>query len=489
VSSTAFAQQSIGPGLSYFSSNGYHVVEADLDSDSVEVRVARPHPTDTADMITTASHAAEEGATVAINANYFGGPLNHPCGAGRGFGHQFTDAYAEAVNCETTLGWSKGIGAVFDTLNHEADSGFHTEYPDEVTGGGWLVQNGKPHDWNHAKLEEGRDCTAVGISGDRKKFIFVVTDSTSCTGAGLQSTLIAHGAADAIHLDGGGSSKMWIRGMGYVNDEVEDRMPPVVVMARPRGDCPSDCGAAPCVQLDLPFRAQCVGQICRAGLGSIWNCDVAHLRRAHCDANGNVQEEYCAMGCVSQPNGQDDTCTGGAIPEPTPDMSASGGGSDGGSGSSGGGSDAAAGSGGDDDGGVGSGPGGGDPSGASSSGCTLSGRASPGAELIFLVGLLVLMARGLRHVTDGGPWPARSTRSPGHSRSSVADTRHHPGGTQLPDSSAAATCATASASWAPTGSSCARKTRRSASTMRTWARWSRSTRPAAPTKSPRRSPR
>jgi hypothetical protein len=319
VSSTALAQQSIGPGLSYFSSGGYHVVEADLDSDAVEVRVARPHATDVGDQITTSQHADEEGATVAINANFFGGPLNHPCGAARGFLQQFGDAYPEAGNCVTTLGWARGKGGVYDSSGHEGDGAFHKEFEDAVTGGGYLVQNGVAHDWNHAKLEEGRDCTAVGVSADRKRLIFVVTDSTSCSGAGLQQVLLAHGAADAIHLDGGGSSKMWIRGMGYVNDEVEDRQPPVVILARPRGDCPSDCGAAQCVQLDLPFRAQCVGGDCRAGLGSIWNCDVGHLRRAHCDG-GKVVEEYCAMGCMSQPNGQDDVCVGGAVPEPMPDM-------------------------------------------------------------------------------------------------------------------------------------------------------------------------
>ena len=36
----ANAQQSIGPGMTYSAANGYHVVVADLDSDSTEVRVS-----------------------------------------------------------------------------------------------------------------------------------------------------------------------------------------------------------------------------------------------------------------------------------------------------------------------------------------------------------------------------------------------------------------------------------------------------------------
>jgi len=456
VSSTAWAQQSIGPGLSYFSSGGYHVVEADLDSDAVEVRVARPHSSDVADKITTADHAAEEGATVAINANYFGGALNHPCGAARGFGAQFSDAYGEAGNCETTMGWARGLGAVFDTLGHETDTGFHKEYRDEVTGGGWLVQNGQPHDWNHAKLESGRDCSAVGLSGDRKRFILVVTDSTACTGAGLQSVLIAHGAADAIHLDGGGSSKMWIRGMGYVNDEVEDRQPPVVVIARPRGDCPSDCGAAQCLQLDLPFRAQCLGQSCRAGLGAIWNCDVAHQRRARCD-NGVVVKEYCAMGCMSQPNGQDDTCVGGAVPEPAPDL----GGADGGAGAGDGASAN------DDANGKANGNANADANGnanGDAGGCVFAGARPVGAgaidgTLVFLVALFILLARWLRNQTIEWPLRARSASSPAHSRSSAADTRRRLGGTPLPIACASAATATAWARFRPTGRRCTPKAR------------------------------
>jgi len=118
-----------------------------------------------------------------------------------------------------------------------------------------------------------------------------------------------------VQLDGGGSSKMWITRMGYVNNEPQDRAPPVVIFARPNGQCPSDCGSAACVQLLRPFRAQCVGQACRAGLGNIWNCDQDQKERARCD-NGVVTRECCAMGCMPQPNGQDDQCIGGTVPCP-----------------------------------------------------------------------------------------------------------------------------------------------------------------------------
>jgi Phosphodiester glycosidase len=322
-----FASTDLGNGITYDTANGYYSVVADLASIGTEVRVTLPHQSggqeDTAgDMITVQNHALEEGATVAINANYFGGTPNYPCGAARGFGLQYLDGYEEAVNCETTMGWTTAApsnsGAIFDSYGHSADATFMKQYSDLVTGGGYLLSGGQPHAWNTGKLEAGRDCTAAGISADRKHFVMVVTDDTVCDGTTLQNVLLAHGAADAVQLDGGGSSKMWISGMGYVNDEPQDRSPPVIIFARPNGECPSDCGSAACVQLLRPFRAQCAGQACRAGLGSIWNCDQDQKERARCE-NGVVVRECCAMGCMPEPNGQDDQCVGGAVPCVTAD--------------------------------------------------------------------------------------------------------------------------------------------------------------------------
>jgi hypothetical protein len=320
--------EDLGNGITYDTANGYYSVVANLAAVGTEVRVALPHYSGgaedlTSDAITVQQHALEEGATVAINANYFGGyPNNYPCGAGRGFGMQYRDGYEEAANCESSLGWTsatpQNVAGSFDSLSHAADGAFMGLYSDVVTGGGYLVLAGQPHDWNHNKLEVGRDCTAAGVSADRQHFIMVATDDTVCDGPTLQQVLLAHGAAIAVQLDGGGSTKMWIRGRGYVNNEPQDRGPPVVIFARPNGLCPSDCGSTECVQLQRPFRAQCLGQPCRSGLAGIWNCDEPKLRRASCQ-NGVVVSQYCAQGCQPQPNGQDDQCIGGVVPEPGPD--------------------------------------------------------------------------------------------------------------------------------------------------------------------------
>ncbi|MBS1118956.1 MAG: hypothetical protein H6Q90_1184 [Deltaproteobacteria bacterium] len=312
----------LSPGITYDVSGGYYTIVIDLDSDATEVRVPLPHATAALDQKTVEAHALEEGATVAINANYFGGSLSYPCGLARGFDQTYSDSYSEAGNCNTSLLWARGMATVIDSLDHEHDPTFHPAYSDAATGGGWLVQGGQRHDWNHTKLEAGRGCTAIGVTADRKHFVMVVTNPTSCSGTGLQDVMLAHGASDAIHLDGGGSSKLWIRGQGYVNGEAEDRKPSIVLIARPNGTCPSDCGSARCVQLARPFRAQCVGQTCRAGLSPRWNCEAGNLRRAHCNAGGTVEYEYCPQGCMVMANGQDDVCVGGPGTEPGSDPGA-----------------------------------------------------------------------------------------------------------------------------------------------------------------------
>jgi hypothetical protein len=162
------------------------------------------------------------------------------------------------------------------------------------------------------------------MSADRKKIILVVTDNGLCSGGGLQQVLAAHGAADAIHLDGGGSTKMWIRGKGYVNANTnEDRQIPVAIIARPNGECPSDCGNSLCVQMGRKYgwRAQCVSQPCRAGLSTIWTCDEPGVRRVHCD-NGIVVSEHCGQKCDPKPDPMPDECLGGVVPEPMPDAGA-----------------------------------------------------------------------------------------------------------------------------------------------------------------------
>jgi len=294
--------KTIAPGVSYTQTKGYHVVVAALDSKSVEVRVPAPLATPAKNKRTVSQWAQGENALIALNANFFGGPENRPCGAARGYGTQYPGIYAEPPNCVTSLGWAQGgKGGVFASGGREADAGYAAQFTEVVTGGGLLLKGGARSDWNHGKLAEGRACTAAGLSADRKRIILVVTNTSACTGKGLQDVLLAAGAADAVHLDGGGSSKLWLRGAGYVNDVKGDRLPPVAIVVKAPdaagAKCPADCGKAACVETLQPVRSQCVGKPCRAGLSASWSCDSTLKKRIRC-SQGVVVSQPCAVACV-----------------------------------------------------------------------------------------------------------------------------------------------------------------------------------------------
>ncbi|MCX5787506.1 MAG: phosphodiester glycosidase family protein [Elusimicrobia bacterium] len=288
--------EDLASGVRYFNDQRYHVIEADLDSPQVQVRVSAPRGRD-GDRVTVSQHAQREGAVVGLNANYFGGPYNVPCGAARGHGAQYENAYGEAVNCETSLGWAGPHGEVFNSAGHETDASFNSAYTEIVTGGGYLLSGGRPRDWNHGKLGAGRDCTAAGLSADRRRFVAVVTQPGTCSGQELQAELLRHGAADAILLDGGGSSKLWIGGRGYVNGEPQDRKPPVTILifaagsgsgGGANGACPSGNGL------------YCGGDGVTGDSGTLFRC-----------ASGTLTVvSHCANGCESMPAGVPDRCRG-----------------------------------------------------------------------------------------------------------------------------------------------------------------------------------
>ncbi len=65
--------------------------------------------------------------------------------------------------------------------------------------------------------------TAMGISKDRKTFILVVVDGRTTASAGMYGSELAElmgkvGAWEAFNIDGGGSSSMWLKSQGTVNN-------------------------------------------------------------------------------------------------------------------------------------------------------------------------------------------------------------------------------------------------------------------------------
>ena len=92
-----------------------------------------------------------------------------------------------------------------------------------VSGHPRLVTAGVPMSTNSSEFCSTRHPrTAVGFSRDRRTLFLAVVDGRSQISVGMQCTELADlmdglGAWDALNLDGGGSTTMWIEGDGVVN--------------------------------------------------------------------------------------------------------------------------------------------------------------------------------------------------------------------------------------------------------------------------------
>lgn len=175
---------------------------------------------------TVSQFADRLGADVAWNTNFFGSPQDS-CGLMMGEGQIWPRAYQDA--CHASVGFGDdGRAAVFVQPNPQGP-------PPE----GWMrqVATGKPGPILVAGEPQfrygcGAQCaynprTGLGLSQDRRTLYVVVVDGRQdgSVGAGLDdlaNLMRDLGAWDAVNLDGGGSSTLYVRGEGGVQNRPSD---------------------------------------------------------------------------------------------------------------------------------------------------------------------------------------------------------------------------------------------------------------------------
>ena len=191
-----------------------------------------------------------------VGYSWYGGKANHPAAdqcsvrlvsptamrwnANRiGTGRDYT---VDAVRCSSTVGMSVGsasavalsaklVGAGATWIKSLAVGssvhvGWSTDSPDAmdiVSGSALILQNGviQYDPGCTADLCRKNPRTAAGITATGKVILLVVDGRTS-TSVGftlyqLAREMKALHAVDAVNLDGGGSSTMWVKGLGVVN--------------------------------------------------------------------------------------------------------------------------------------------------------------------------------------------------------------------------------------------------------------------------------
>ena len=127
--------------------------------------------------------------------------------------------------------------------------------------------------------------TGIGVTGDGR-LLLVVVDGRSRRSVGMTlrrfaRTFLDLGAVEAVNLDGGGSSAMWIRGRGIVNspsDPGGERSVVNAVMILPG----ADAGEEPMTGIDVD------GVIGRASIAGAWSATAGSLAASDAGSTGGL---------------------------------------------------------------------------------------------------------------------------------------------------------------------------------------------------------
>lgn len=180
------------------------------------------------DLLGTSRLAEDHGALAAINGSFF--DMDH----GGSVCYFEKDDSVISRNRTPGIKWAVPDSIINAALLLHRDSGLLIEYlrPElhyelsrkedfVVASGPMLILDSIPQklpvmDFSHRRHPR----TCIGFTGDSVIFITIDGRSEMAAGMSLQETqdlLLSLGCVDAINLDGGGSTTMWIRNKGIVN--------------------------------------------------------------------------------------------------------------------------------------------------------------------------------------------------------------------------------------------------------------------------------
>lgn len=184
-------------------------VFVDLCTPQLRVRATRPSERG----LTTSAFAERAGALAAINGDFFARGFA-PVGLAIGEGERWPDA--QLREDWSLFGAGPGrAGVLYDP---------RAPWPSEAVGGvPQIVVDGvavAPYESLFCRREHPR--SALGIDREERTLIFAVVDGRSASSVGatcaeLAALMAELGAWQAINLDGGGSSALFVEGRGLIN--------------------------------------------------------------------------------------------------------------------------------------------------------------------------------------------------------------------------------------------------------------------------------
>jgi|GEM_PF-2888924 len=192
-----------------------HALVVDLCAPGVSVRATAPSEKQR----TPSSFGALIGAEAVINGDFFSYTNYYPIGLAKGGGTHWPGTGDSAWQALVAFGPYRSVfsddSEVFSAT---------TAHTDIVSGFAQIVRDGQAissYDCSgHFCARHPR--TAVGMSEDRRTLYLMIIDGRSTASIGvtladLATQMRSMGAYDAVNLDGGGSSAMWVKDVGVVN--------------------------------------------------------------------------------------------------------------------------------------------------------------------------------------------------------------------------------------------------------------------------------
>jgi hypothetical protein len=200
-----------------------HALTVDLCAPGIAVRATAP----TERQKTVSAFGALIGAEAAVNADFFSFADYRTTGLAIGSGVKWSDTKNDGL--ESSIAFGLDHAAVLGATAAKSPDAWVTDLvssrPQILAGG--VIKRGFSTGVCAGPITAQGDCTkdprtGIGLSQDQRKLYLVVVDGRQAASDGmttfeLATAMKALGAWDAVNMDSGGSTQMWIKGNGIVN--------------------------------------------------------------------------------------------------------------------------------------------------------------------------------------------------------------------------------------------------------------------------------
>lgn len=220
----------------------YHVITIDLRTQGLEVIATNeeqvlPREHGGHRWMRTSTWARQNHADIAINANYYDlTKWSSSCGLTVSNGQRWQSTYDDRrLSCHHSIGFGAlGRAEVFASRGLRRRGEIADWMQVVVSGSPGLLQDGRVVVTGHPRHGRFRNPrTAIGLSKDHNTLFLLSVEgreghSQGMTAGETARTLLELGAWDALNLDGGGSSAMFIESEGGVVNRTGEPERPVV---------------------------------------------------------------------------------------------------------------------------------------------------------------------------------------------------------------------------------------------------------------------